>query len=109
MHEFSQKDAVRQAALTTGVLQAHTHFGGEYYRDAQGRVQPKYLNYGQPLPDYGYFLSLMKEIGYNGYICFELCHPIVNEAHEPQGIAYVDEQVQLAREFMNSLIKENLP
>jgi sugar phosphate isomerase/epimerase len=108
MHDFSQRDAVRQAALATGLLQAHTHFGGEFYRDAEGRVQPKIMNYGQPVPDYGYFLQLMKEIGYDGYICFELCHPVLNEAHEPQGMEYVDEQVQLAQEYMTNLFKENL-
>ncbi len=109
MHDFTQLDAVRQAALAAGTLQVHTHFGGEYTRDAQGRVQPKPLVYGQPHPDYGYFLRLMGEIGYDGYISFELCHPVVNEAHEPQGITYVDEQVSLAREYMANLIKENLP
>jgi len=107
MHDFNQRDAVRQAVLTTGILQTHTHYGGEYYKDEQGNVKPKHLNYGQPVPDYGYFIQLMKEIGYDGYFCFELCHPVLNDTHEPLGIEYVDQQVQLAQQFMKNLINEN--
>ena len=101
------KDWVRQAALTVGELQVHSHFGGEFYRDEEGRVQLKSFSLGRPLPDYGYFLRLMKEIGYDGYFCFELCHPVLSDAHERLGLEYVDEQVKLAQEYMNTLIREN--
>ena len=97
---------VRQAVVTVGSLQAHSHFGGEFYRDDAGQVQARLLDLGRPLPDYAHFIRLMREIGYDGYFCFELCHPVVNEAHEPQGLAYVDEQVQLAQEFMSGLLRE---
>jgi sugar phosphate isomerase/epimerase len=98
---------VREAALTVGDLQVHTHFGGEYYRDDQGKVQQKKLRFGRPLPDYGHFVKLMKEVGFDGYWCFELCHPVMSEAHEPLGLDYVHEQVELAQEFMSTLIAEN--
>lgn len=98
---------VRQAALTVGDLQVHSHFGGEFYRDGAGRVQPKPWSFGQSLPDYGYFIRLMKEVGYDGYFCYELCHPVLSDAHEPLGLDYVDEQAQLAQEFMGTLLKEN--
>lgn len=97
---------VRDAALTVGDLQAHSHFGGEFYRDDGGRVQLKNLKFGQRLPNYGHFLGLMREIGYDGYFGFELCHPVLSEAHEPLGLDYVDEQVQLAQEFMRTLMQE---
>ena len=97
---------VRQAALTVGSLQAHSHFGGEFYRDDAGQVQIRPLDLGRALPDYANFISLMREIGFDGYFCYELCHPVLSEAHEPQGLAYVDEQVQLAQEFMSALLKE---
>jgi sugar phosphate isomerase/epimerase len=102
------KEWVRQAALTVGDLQAMSHFGGEFYRDEEGRVQLKQLKFGKPQPDYGYFLQLMKEIGYDFYFCYELCHPVLNEAHERMGIDYVHEQVELAQEFMSTLIEENM-
>lgn len=99
------KGFVRQAVLTVGDLQVYSHFGGEFFRDEQGRVQQKALEFGKPVPDYAYFLELMREIGFDGYFGYELCHPVLNEAHEPMGITYVDEQVKLAREFMGGLLK----
>lgn len=99
------KEFVRQAALTVGDLQVYSHFGGEYFRNEQGQVQQKSLEFGKPLPDYAYFTELMREIGYDGYFGYELCHPVLSEGHEPLGLAYVDEQVQLASEFMGGLLK----
>jgi sugar phosphate isomerase/epimerase len=99
---------VSEAVEAVGDQQVHTHFGGEYYRDADRKVKAKQLNFGQPLPDYGHFLQKLQEVGFDGYISFELCHPVVSDAHEPQGLDYVDEQVQLAYEYMDNLMKENI-
>jgi hypothetical protein len=96
---------VRQAVLTVGDLQVHSHFGGEFYRDDEGRVQLKRFRFGRPLPDYAGFLTLMKEIDYDGYFCYELCHPVLSDTHEPLGLEYVDEQARLAQEFMSALIE----
>jgi sugar phosphate isomerase/epimerase len=95
---------VRQAALTVGPLQVHSHFGGEFYRDEAGRVQLKPLSFGRSLPDYARYVKLMKEIGYDGYFCYEFCHPALSDAHEPLGLATIDEQAQLAQEYMSALI-----
>jgi len=95
---------VRQAALAVGSSQVHSHFGGEFYRDGAGRVQQRSLEFGKPVPDYGYFIQLMREIGYDGYFCYELCHPFLNDAHERLGLKEVDEQVKLAREFLSAWI-----
>jgi len=99
------KDFVRQAALTVGDLQVYSHFGGEFFRDEQGRVQQKTLDFGKPLPNYASFIELMREVGYDGYFGYELCHPVLSEAHEPLGLKYVDEQVKLAGEFMGTCLK----
>jgi sugar phosphate isomerase/epimerase len=98
------KDFVRQAALTVGDLQVYSHFGGEFFQDKQGQVQQKTLDFGKPNPDYAYFIKLMREIGYDGYFGYELCHPVLSDTHEPMGLAYVDEQVKLAREFLAGFI-----
>jgi len=50
-------------------------------------------------------IELMREVGYDGYFGFELCHPVLSEAHEPLGLKTVDEQVKLAREFMGACLK----
>jgi hypothetical protein len=51
----------------------------------------------------------MREIGYDGYLGYELCHPFLNENHERLGIDHVHEQVKLAREYMSGLIKGESP
>jgi sugar phosphate isomerase/epimerase len=103
------KDFVRQAALTVGKLQTYSHFGGEYDRGVDGRVQPRAIDFEKPIPDYGQFLGLMREIGYDGYFGYELCHPFLNANHELLGIEQVHEQVKLAREYLSALIRAGNP
>jgi sugar phosphate isomerase/epimerase len=95
---------VREAALTVGSLQVHSHFGGEFRRDADGNVQLHPYVFDKPLPDYPSFVALMREIGYDGYFSYELCHPVLDERHRWLGLDYVDEQVRLARDFMSGLL-----
>ena len=94
---------VRQATLAVGDLQVHSHFGGEFYRDDEGQIQLKPIHFGRSLPDYAHFIKLMREIGYDGYLTYELCHPLLN-AHQPYGIEYVHEQVELAQQYMSAII-----
>ncbi len=105
--EKLEKEYVANAVRTVGKLQVHSHFGGEYFRDTDGTIKPRVLDYyaGGMIPDYSHYIGLMDEIGYNGYFTFELCHPVINEDHTPAGIEYVHEQVSLAREFMTNIIK----
>ncbi|HET6566405.1 MAG TPA: sugar phosphate isomerase/epimerase family protein [Rhodothermales bacterium] len=100
---------VADAVRTVGPLQVHTHFGGEFYRDEDGRAQLRWHNWGQPAPDYPHFIRLLREIGYDGYLGYELCHPVLNEYHEYAGLDYVDEQVRLAREYMGRVLEGELP
>jgi outer membrane protein assembly factor BamD (BamD/ComL family) len=62
-HEY-----VATAVRAVGNLQVHSHFGGEYYRDAGGAVKPVVLDYyaNARIPDYAHYIGLMGEIGYNG-------------------------------------------
>lgn len=103
--ENLEKEYVAKAVRTVGNLQVHSHFGGEYYRDSNGKVQPVVLYYyaGGMIPDYAHYVSLMNEIGYNGYFTFELCHQVLNEDHTVGGIDYVHNQVKLAREYMGNI------
>jgi len=104
--ENLNKDYVANAVHAVGNLQVHSHFGGEYYRDSAGTVKPVVLGYyaNGMIPDYGHYIGLMREIGYNGYFTFELCHPVLNEDHTRGGIDYVHEQVKLAREYMSKIV-----
>ena len=99
-------DYVRDMALATGLLEVHSHFGGEYERDRDGKVVQRQLRWPQPVTNYRAFVRGLRAVGYDGYFCFEFCHPAQNARHEPQGRAFVDEQAALALEFMRGLLAE---
>jgi sugar phosphate isomerase/epimerase len=105
MYDYTNRAAVQEAVQAVSRGQAHTHFGGEFYRDAEGKVRPRALGYGSIPPDYGFFVRLLRENGYDGYISFELCHPVLDERHRPQGLEYVNGQAQMAREYMQDIIR----
>ncbi len=104
--ENLDKEYVANAVRNVGKLQVHSHFGGEYFRDPQGNIKPRVLDYyaGGKIPDYEHYINLMNEIGYEGYFTFELCHQVLNEDHSVGGIEFVHEQVTLAREYMAKII-----
>ena len=89
---------IRRAAKAVGDLQVLSHFGGEYERDTDGEVNGAAF--------YRPFIQAMHEIGYSGYLSYELCHslPVVNG--QTVGIEYADKNAELAAEFMRGLITE---
>src|SRR5207245_8694877 len=97
-------ESVRQAATTVGPRQAHTHFGGEFSRNAEGRLELLRLDPSRPPPASAHFIRLMREIGYDGYFSYELCHPVLGDRHEVLGLDYVHDQVRLASAFMRALL-----
>jgi sugar phosphate isomerase/epimerase len=100
-----QDDAyVRQAVLETGRLQVHSHFGGEYERGPDGKVRQRRYEFDRPLANYPTFIRALKETGYDGYFCFEFCHPALDQRHEMQGLEYVEEQTRLAFEYLRDLL-----
>jgi sugar phosphate isomerase/epimerase len=102
-------DWLWEAGRTIGKenLQTHSHFGGEWDRDEEGRVQIKRpIHFGDAPTNYPTFLKIMKEIGYDGYFCYEFCHPAVHWDHSPAGVEYVDKQAAMALEYMRDRIAE---
>lgn len=89
---------IQKAAKAVGDLQVLSHFGGEYERDADGKVTGE--NFYAP------FIQAMFDIGYTGYMSYELCHtlPVVNG--QTVGIEYAEKNAKLAAEFMRGLITE---
>lgn len=89
--------AIRQAALDVGPLQALSHFGGEFKREADGSVLgPDY---------YPPFVKAMHEIGYKGYLGYELCHTLPKVNGETVGIEFADRCAEAAAAYMRGLIK----
>ena len=47
----------------------------------------------------------MREIGYQGYVGYELCHPLPVIDGQAAGIEYAEKNAQLACEYMQGLIR----
>ncbi len=89
---------IQRAAKAVGNLQVLSHFGGEYERDTDGKVKGAEF--------YTLFVRAMHEIGYSGYLSYELCHPLPVVNGQTVGIEYAEKNAQLAGEFMRGLITE---
>ena len=89
---------IQRAAKAVGNLQVLSHFGGEYERDTDGKVKGAEF--------YPLFVRAMHEIGYSGYLSYELCHPLPVVNGQTVGIEYAEKNAQLAGEFMRGLITE---
>jgi sugar phosphate isomerase/epimerase len=99
---------IRQGAQAVGPLQVLSHFGGEFERRADGSIRGFERNDGIVGEDtnryYRDFVRSMGEIGYEGYIGYELCHQLPVVDGQTVGIEYADHNAQLAAEFMRELI-----
>lgn len=87
---------IRRAAKAVGSLQVLSHFGGEYERGPDGTVKGAKF--------YSHFIRAMRKIDYDGYIGYELCHPLPVVNGQKVGIEYAEKNAQLAAEFMRGLI-----
>ena len=99
--------SMREAARAVGALQVLSHFGGEYEREADGRVRSDVRHADFTLTPENYyadFVQGMRDIGYEGYIGYELCHPLPKVNGEPVGLDFADTNAQLAAEYMRSLV-----
>lgn len=98
-----------QAAKATGSLQVLTHFGGEFERRPDGSIRGFERNDGVVGCDtneyYRDFVHAMREIRYDGYISYEICHqlPVVNG--ETVGIDFAHMNAHLGAQFMRELMR----
>ena len=91
---------VRRAVLETGSLQVLSHFGGEYEESEDGEI---FIVKG--FKNYPAFVSALREIGYNGYLGYELCHPLPVVNGQTVGIDFVDKNARLAARYMREVIE----
>lgn len=90
---------IQTAARAVGNLQVLSHYGDDIYdRDKDGKV--KGAEY------YHHFIKAMHEIGFSGYLGYELCHPLPLVNGQTVGIEYAEQKAQEAVEFMKGVIKE---
>jgi sugar phosphate isomerase/epimerase len=100
---------IHQAALEVGPLQVLSHFGGEFERRPDGTIRgfDRYdgIITGDTNTYYRDFVRSMREIGYEGYISYELCHQLPVIDGQTVDIGYAHQNAQLAAEFMRDLIQ----
>jgi sugar phosphate isomerase/epimerase len=106
--------AIHQAAREVGPLQVLSHFGGEFERRQDGTIRGFDVFDGVMRGDtnqyYRDFVRAMRDIGYQGYLSYELCHPLPVVDGQTVDIGYANQNVQLAAEFMRDLIEsESVP
>jgi sugar phosphate isomerase/epimerase len=101
-------EGIRRAAREVGPLQVLSHFGGEFERRFDGSIRGFDRHDGAVGGDtnryYADFARAMAEIGYDGYIGYELCHQLPKVGGQTVGIEYADESARLAAEFMRTII-----
>jgi sugar phosphate isomerase/epimerase len=86
-------------------LQALSHFGGEYGRRDDGSVLGNVRhpdNSLTPETYYAEFAQGMRDIGYDGYVGYELCHPLPPSSR----LDFADLNAQLAAEYMRAIESE---
>ena len=101
--------AMRAAAQEVGQLQILSHIGGEFERRNDGSIRG-YERHdgvvgGETNQYYRDFVSAMQEIGYDGYLSYELCHQLPLENGQTVGIEFADRNAELAAEFMREIFK----
>jgi sugar phosphate isomerase/epimerase len=99
--------SMQQAARDVGALQVLTHFGGEYDRGPDGNVRGFDRNPDLTLTPESYYADFaegMQEIGYEGYIGYELCHPLPKVDGQTVGIEFADANARLAAEYMRGIV-----
>jgi sugar phosphate isomerase/epimerase len=111
--EDKSAENIREAAQAVKGIQMLTHFGGEFDRDAGGKIidSQDHSDHGEKaeeqkaekyLPE---FVKNMKAIGYEGYFSYELCHPLPLVNGEKVGIDFAEKNARLACEMMKGLVQ----
>jgi len=98
-HEMGPEELVR-AAREFGALQVLSHYGNEY-SEAGGKIVLKEDDENGPAQVQG-----LAEIGYIGYLGFELCHPLPTVNGQLVDVEYVDQNARLAQIYARGLINE---
>jgi sugar phosphate isomerase/epimerase len=101
--------SMQQVAAEAGSLQVLTHFGGEYDRDASGAVRGFVRNPDETLTPETYYADFaegMRQIGYEWYTGYELCHPLPRKDGQTVGIDFADHNAKLAAEYMRDVVAQ---
>ena len=90
-------------------LQVLSHFGGEYERRPDRSVLGHVRHPDGSLTEENYYAEFargMHDIGYDGYVGYELCHPLPHIDGRPAGLDFADLNARLAAEYMRAIESE---
>jgi len=97
------EEYVAAAVRATGDLQVHSHFGGEF-DEVNGEAVQRQIRFARmELFNYPAFVKALKQTGYQGYLCYEFCHPALVD-HTLQGLDFILKQVSMAARYMRKLV-----
>jgi sugar phosphate isomerase/epimerase len=96
--EMTPEDVLR-ATRELGPLQVLNHYGNEY-DEVDGKVVRKEEELAEPQ------VAGLLEIGYKGYMGFELCHTLPLVDGHTVGIDFVDKNARLAAKSMREMVAE---
>lgn len=97
-HEMTPEDVVK-ASAEVGALQVLSHYGNEY-DEVDGKIVLKKDELIKAQ------VRGLLEIGYKGYLGFELCHPLPVVDGRLVGIEFADKNAKLAARFLRETIAE---
>jgi len=100
--EVHTEERYREAIEATGDRIVHTHYGGQFVRDAAGNVTRR-PGVHYPADD-ALFVRIARDVlDYRGHIGYELCSPVL-VGHRHANLEYALEQAELASLYMRQII-----
>jgi len=105
-HHEDDKDNVTEAIDTIGLLDVHFHFNGEFKKLPDGKIIGLPTVFGAPIQNYPHLVNELARIGFQGTLCWEFCHNVIDAKGNPGTLKEVDEQTVLALEYMRGLIAD---
>lgn len=102
-------------ARRIGKRWVHSHYGGDFRREADGTVVRAALGLTMGPKDanmswnYDAWVQAMYEVDYQGAVAYEACTPTYLPNGRLVPIEVIDQRVQLARDFMLQLFEKHKP
>jgi sugar phosphate isomerase/epimerase len=102
-------ETLRSAAHLIGDLQVMSHLGGEFEELPDGTIlgidRHDGVVVGETKQYYTDFIAAMREIGYKGYISYELCHELPKINGLTVDMDFARHNARLAAKFMRQILQ----
>jgi sugar phosphate isomerase/epimerase len=101
------EDSIRKLVLKVGDRMVHSRMIGIRFRESMaGAVGFDEVVPGEGRENWPAFLRACKEIGYNGYLGYEQCSPIILKGHKKAGLDEVDRRYQAGLTYLKGLLMD---